>query len=270
MAAKLAQDGDVKAVVAVGGDGTVAEVASGLLGTGCPLGIIPAGTGNDYRRSLDITDDTISAVDIILENKQRKADTVKINGRTFLNIITVGFDVEVLKRAPKYKLFGEASYTMAAIDRAFFAKPNRAKIEIDGKSEEKEFLLFAAGCGAYYGGGINSLPGADPYDGLLDLCLIDNVSTFKILALLPKYKIGAHYDLSIAHFSRAENIKITSDKPLSVKRRRGSAPAHIRAGISDSPRKPERAFGCLAPNYTGCFENGLLCIYEALFIIILP
>jgi len=216
LAAKFIADDDIKAVVAVGGDGTVAEVAAGLLGTERPLGIIPAGTGNDYRRSLDIADDTIGAVDIILANKQRKADTVKINGRTFLNIITVGLDVEVVKRAPKYKLFGEASYTMAAIDRAFFAKPNRAKIIIDGHEEEKEFLLFAAGCGAYYGGGMNPLPGANPYDGLLDLCLIDNVSTFKILSLLPKYKVGAHVDLDITHFSKAKNIKIVSENPLAV------------------------------------------------------
>ena len=216
LAAELVLSNDVKAVIAVGGDGTVAEVASGLLNTDCPLGIIPAGTGNDYRRSLDIPDDTINALDVILKNNRKKVDTVKINGRTFLNIITVGLDVEVVKRAPKYKLFGEASYTLAAIDRAFFAKPNYAKIIIDGQAEEKEFLLFAAGCGAYYGGGMNPLPGANPYDGFLDLCLIDNVSTFKILSLLPKYKIGAHINLDIAHFSKAKNIKIISKNPLAV------------------------------------------------------
>ncbi len=216
LAAELSQNSDVKAVIAVGGDGTVAEVAAGLLDTNCPLGIIPSGTGNDYRRSLEIPYDTINAIDTILANKQRRADTVKINGRTFLNIITVGFDVEVVKRAPKYKMFGSASYTLAAIDRAFFAKPNVAEFEIDGVKEKKEFLLFAAGCGAYYGGGMNPLPGANPYDGLLDLCLIDNVSTFKILSLLPKYKIGAHSDLKMTHFSRAKNIKIVSEKPLSI------------------------------------------------------
>ena len=216
LAKKLGATGEVKAVVAVGGDGTVAEVAAGLLGTGCPLGIVPAGTGNDYRRSLDIPDDTVNALDTILSDKIKHADTVKINGRTFLNIVTVGFDVEVVRRATKYKLFGEASYTFAAIDRAFFAKQSRAKIIIDGKEEEKDFLLFAAGCGAYYGGGMNPLPGADPYDGLLDLCLIDKVSTLKILSLMPKYKIGAHSDLPMAHFSRAKNIKIISEMPLSV------------------------------------------------------
>lgn len=216
IAAKLAKNSDIKAVIAVGGDGTVAEVATGLLDTGCPLGIIPSGTGNDYRRSLNISDDTIDAVDLILCGKQKKVDTVKINGRSFLNIITVGFDVEVVKRAEKYKMFGGISYTFAAIDRAFFAKPNQAKIIIDGKQEEKEFLLFAAGCGAYYGGGMNPLPGANPYDGLLDLCMIDSVSTLKILSLLPKYKAGNHYDLDLCHFSKAKNIKIISEKPLAV------------------------------------------------------
>lgn len=216
MASELKNSGDVTAVIAVGGDGTVAEVAAGLLNADCPMGIIPSGTGNDYRRSLQIPDDTVKAVDTILNNQPKKVDTVKINGKTFLNITTVGFDVEVLKRAPKYKLFGEASYTLAAIDRAFFAKPNRARIIIDGEEKEKEFLLFAAGCGAYYGGGMNPLPGANPFDGMLDVCLIDNVPTFKILSLLPKYKTGEHYGLGIAHFSKAKNIKIISENKLSV------------------------------------------------------
>jgi YegS/Rv2252/BmrU family lipid kinase len=216
LASKLAKDNDTEAVIAVGGDGTVAEVAAGLLDTKCPMGILPGGTGNDYRRSFGIPNDIKDAVDIVLSGSQRLADTVKINGRTFLNIITVGFDVEVVRRAPFYGIFGAASYTFAAIDRAFFARPNRAEFTIDGKSEEKEFLLFAAGCGAYYGGGMNPLPGANPYDGLLDLCLIDKASTFKILSLLPKYKVGEHEELDIAHFSKAKHIKIVLDKPLAI------------------------------------------------------
>ncbi|MCK5128641.1 MAG: diacylglycerol kinase family lipid kinase [Clostridiales bacterium] len=204
------------AVVAVGGDGTVAEVAEGLMGTNTPIGIVPSGTGNDYRRSLDITDDTMSAIDIILQNNIRKADTVKINGRNFLNITTVGLDVEVVRRAAHYKIFGAASYTLAAIEAAFFAKPNRATFVIDGKTEDKEFLLFAAGCGAYYGGGMNPLPGATPFDGMLSICMIDVISSLKILSLLPKYKVGAHANLKVAHFSKAKNIKIVSEVPMFV------------------------------------------------------
>ncbi len=213
LAAHYAKDPETKAVIAVGGDGTVAEVAAGLLDTECPMGIIPGGTGNDYRRCFSIPSDISEAIDIVLSGSVRNADTVKINGRTFLNIVTVGFDVEVARRSVAYRMFGSASYTLAAIEQAFFAKPNRAQITIDGVTEEKDFLLFAAGCGAYYGGGINALPGADPYDGLLDVCLIDNVSTFKILSLLPKYTEGKHTNLSIAHISKAKNIKIVMEKP---------------------------------------------------------
>ncbi len=216
LAKHFAQNPDTKAVVAVGGDGTIAEVAAGLLDTDCAMGIIPGGTGNDYRRCFGISNDVKDAVDIILSGSARNADTVKINGNTFLNITTVGFDVEVVRRSQSYRMFGAASYTLAAIERAFFAKPNRAQITMDGVTEEKEFLLFAAGCGAYYGGGINALPGADPYDGMLDVCLIDNVSTFKILSLLPKYTEGQHTELSMAHFSKAKHIKIVMDKPHAI------------------------------------------------------
>lgn len=207
---------NIKAIIAVGGDGTVAEVAAGTMDTNCPIGIIPAGTGNDYRRTLDIPIDTLSALETILQDNIKKTDTVKINGRTFLNIVTVGFDVEVLKRAKFYSILGSASYYLAAIERAFWAKPNKTTFIIDGVKSEEEFLLFAAGCGAYYGGGMNPLPGADPFDGMLDLCIIDMISPLKILSLLPKYKIGAHKDMKIAHFSKAENIKITSEIPLAI------------------------------------------------------
>ncbi len=216
LAYELSRQQHVKAVIAVGGDGTVAEVATGIMETQCPMGIIPGGTGNDYRRSFDIAYDTLSAVDIILQNNVRKADTVKINGRDFLNITTIGLDVEVVRRARHYSLFGSASYTLAAIESAFLAKPNYATFTIDGKTEEREFLLFAAGCGAYYGGGMNPLPGADPFDGLLDVCTIDVVSSLKILSLLPKYKVGGHADLDITHFETAKNIKICSEVPMEV------------------------------------------------------
>lgn len=207
---------DVKAVVAVGGDGTVAEVAAGLMDTDCPMGIIPAGTGNDYRRNFGIPDDIIGAVDVLLQENIKQVDTVTINGQTFLNIITVGFDVEVVKRAERYKVFGQMAYTLGAIEGAFWSKPNKAKFTIDDEEFEKEFLLFAAGCGAYYGGGMNPLPGANPFDGMLDFCMIDSVSSLKILKLLPKYKAGQHTDLEMAHFDRARRIVIDSEKPLTI------------------------------------------------------
>ncbi len=94
IAFKLTKQNDIKAIVAVGGDGTVAEVASGIVNTDCMMGIIPAGTGNDYRRSLDIPYETLSAMDIILKNNIRKVDIVKINDKPFLNNITEGLDVE--------------------------------------------------------------------------------------------------------------------------------------------------------------------------------
>ncbi|MEX1377879.1 MAG: diacylglycerol kinase family protein [Eubacteriales bacterium] len=207
IAEKLIADGE-KLIVAVGGDGTIAEVAKAVFGTDAALGIIPAGTGNDYKRAVGVPDEIEHSVDFLLNGKPTPCDALDCNGEVYLNIVSMGFDVEVAKRAEKYKIFGSASYTIAAIDRAFSAKGTKAKITIDGEVIEKEILLTAIGNGTHYGGGINSLPAADIQDGLLDICIADTTSPLNILKLLPKYSAGKHTDLDIIHIYKAEEIKI--------------------------------------------------------------
>ena len=207
IAKKLIADGE-RLMVAVGGDGTIAEVAKAVFGTKAALGIIPAGTGNDYKRAVGIPDAVEESVEFLLKGKPTPCDALDCNGEVYLNIVSMGFDVEVAKRAEKYKFFGSASYTLAAIDRAFSAKGTKAKITIDGEVMKKEILLTAIGNGTHYGGGINSLPTADIQDGLLDICISDPTTPLNILKLLPKYSAGKHMDLDIIHIYKAKEIKI--------------------------------------------------------------
>ena len=186
-----------KILVAIGGDGTVTEVARSIYGTDAALGIIPAGTGNDYRRVVGIPDEIEKTVDFLLNGKPTPCDALECNGEICLNIVSIGFDVEVAKRANNYKLFGSAAYTIAAIDRALFAKNQYANITIDGENIRKNILLAAVGNGSHYGGGINSLPTADITDGLLDICIVDATTPLNILRLLPKYVAGAHTDMDL-------------------------------------------------------------------------
>lgn len=206
-----------KKIVAVGGDGTVAEVAKAIYGTDAALGIIPAGTGNDYRRAVGVPDEIDKSVEFLLKGKPTPCDALEVNGEVYLNIISMGFDVEVAKRANNYKIFGSAAYTLAAVDRALFAKNQYATITIDGKEIKKNILLVAIGNGSHYGGGMNSLPTADITDGLLDICVVDATTPLNILKVLPRYVAGTHMDMDIVSIYSAKEITIKlDDKQLPV------------------------------------------------------
>ena len=103
IAAELAQKEEITAVVSVGGDGTAGEVAAGLTGTDKAMGIIPAGTGNDFIKSAGIPNDPDKALDILLNGKTERIDTGIVNDRFFLNVCGTGFDVTVLDYAENEK-----------------------------------------------------------------------------------------------------------------------------------------------------------------------
>lgn len=212
-AVELAQEATKRdqIVIAVGGDGTISEVARGLKHSDTVMGIMPAGTGNDYRLSLNIPSDPIAAINVIMDGYQKKVDTIDFDGRTSINIVSMGFDVDVLRRSKHYKATGPAAYTLAAIEAAFFSKCQSAKITVDGEVYHQPFLLMALGCGNYYGGGMKALPNANTTDGKIDICFLDAVSGAKILKLLPQYMKGKHESLGITHMLKAEEVTIEMD-----------------------------------------------------------
>ena len=199
-------------VIAVGGDGTLSEIAKGLKHTDGVMGILPGGTGNDYRHSLNIPSDPLAAMNIIMDGYQKKVDTVDFDGRTCVNIVSMGFDVDVLRRSKRYRFTGHSAYTFAAIEAAFFSKCQSAKITVDDEVYHQPFLLMALGCGTYYGGGMKALPKANTTDGMLDLCFFDAIGSLKILQLLPKYMKGLHESIPVTHMLKAEKVTIELDK----------------------------------------------------------
>ena len=94
--ARQARDAQAETVLAIGGDGTAFEVARGLVGSDTPLGVIPAGTGNDFVKTIGVPQDPESALEYVLASEPQKTDVGEINGEMFLNEIGTGFDVSVL------------------------------------------------------------------------------------------------------------------------------------------------------------------------------
>ncbi|MGI6161754.1 MAG: diacylglycerol/lipid kinase family protein [Christensenellales bacterium] len=183
------------AVVAVGGDGTLVEVATGLAGSDCIMGVIPAGTGNDFSRTLGIPRDPELALDTVLNGKIIQSDMGLINGKDyFLNVAGLGFDVSVLKHSYKTnRIFkGMAAYFLAVLLALVNLKFPRVKITTPDGVIEQEALMLAVANGRCFGGGMMVAPDARLDDGLFNVCLIRKLGRLSVLKLLPSFIKGSH------------------------------------------------------------------------------
>ena len=187
IAAELASDAEIAAVISVGGDGTAGEVAAGLTGTGKTMGIIPAGTGNDFIKSAGIPMDPSEALKLILCGKSRPIDTGTVNDRFFLNVCGTGFDVTVLDYAEseKEKHRGLTPYFLGLLKAIFHYKSVELTVTADGERQEGKYLICSIANGRFIGGGIPICPAADIRDGLLDLVLIRGIRRWQIPFHLP-------------------------------------------------------------------------------------
>lgn len=176
-----------------GGDGTVHRAVNAVMDSGCAdeamLKIVPIGSGNDFVRSFDDMPDEFVA------------DVMKFNDRHAANLVNMGFDCGVVKRADKIKkipfITGPMAYILGVVGELLHKKPMNAKITItygDGTTEtyEDKFLLVAIGNGRWYGGGFKVTPGAKLNSGTLDVTIVKNVRFFTFLKLVGAFKKGKH------------------------------------------------------------------------------
>ncbi len=184
---------------AVGGDGTLNEVANGALGfPNVEIAFIPAGTGNDFAR---IFTNRRFFLDIKrqLEGRAKTIDLVQYGDRVIVNMLNIGLDCAVAKKKGEIKerfpLVGPLAY-IAGIGVVFAGNrgfPIRVTLE-DGRVFDEEFTLIAVGNGAYCGGGFKGVPKAEIDDGLLDVSLIRKVNRRTFAALIGKYRKGSHLE----------------------------------------------------------------------------
>ena len=214
LAAKLASDPEVLAVAAVGGDGTAGEVAAGLCGTDKPMAIIPAGTGNDFIKSVGIPNDPRRALDILLTCAPQPTDTGEVNGEFFLNVCGTGFDVTVLDyaEAEKAKHRGLTPYLLGLVKANFHYRSVRLKITDETGVTEGRFLVCTVANGRFIGGGIPICPAADPSDGLLDLVLVRHVPRRRIPLYLPGLMMGRDLNFRITTHRRVRSVTFEGEK----------------------------------------------------------
>lgn len=192
LAREAAAEAECSGVVAVGGDGTCYEVACGLMDTSVPFGIIPAGTGNDFIKTVGIPKKPLEALALILKGEARPVDVGRMNERLFLNVSGTGFDVTVLDftlQAKKY-VKGILPYLYGLIRAIAYYKPVHIRITADGETWEQDVLICSVANGRFFGGGIPICPDAAPDDGCFDLVVVENKPRWMIPFYLPGLLFG--------------------------------------------------------------------------------
>lgn len=217
LAARAAAEGfDV--VVAYGGDGTINEVATGLVGTRSALGIIPAGSGNGMAGGLGIPKRPQLAVEIITDAPFRAIDVGRVDGQCFFNVFGLGFDAFLADRFHREagSVRGKLPYfTLGARSYASYLPP-RLKITTQGERWEAEPLTLAIANGPEYGSGARIAPHADFGDGWLDLVTIDPMPTRRALLALPRLFTGGIGRIPEYHCRRIREVTVQVDEIVPV------------------------------------------------------
>ena len=210
--AKEACDMQADTVLAIGGDGTSLEVARGMIGRDSALGIIPAGTGNDFVKTLGVPLQPIEALDYILTHPPQRTDAGEINGEIFLNEIGTGFDVSVLDYAAKAKktFRGILPYLYGVLMTLFRFHSIPLTYAIDGgeKVTMDAFVVSAAN-GGKIGGGIPIAPQAKVDDGKLDVTIVGKVKKTKLIGRLIGLMRGKILDFPETQYCRAKSVTFT-------------------------------------------------------------
>jgi diacylglycerol kinase (ATP) len=219
--AQAAAQAGCERVVAVGGDGTVCEVANGVAGTATAVGIVPTGTGNDSARNLGIPSWRFAAARLALTGPIRAIDLGEIetarSSTYFVNVAGFGFDAEVANRVnalPKL-VGGTVPYVLGVLQTLWQFRSPSMRITLDDRTvDQRVFLLAVANC-ASYGGGMRIAPDAVPDDGLFDVCIVGDLSWFEVLRLIPKLYSGGHRSHPAVELVRCREVHAQSLVPVS-------------------------------------------------------
>ncbi len=206
------------AVVAIGGDGLVSQVAGELVETDTPLGIIPAGRGNDFARGLGIPLDIVGACATIVTGHQQRVDVGQANGRYFFSVAVMGLAAEINRKANTFtKLRVNALYSLLTVITIFTDEPQPFTVEYEGHRRRCYSWMIAVGNTWSSARGMALVPAARPDDGQLDACIINGMGKFELLlSVFPKVFRGRHLYHTGVDTIRGREMTIESDRPCDM------------------------------------------------------
>ncbi len=208
-----------KHVVAVGGDGTVHEVANGLLcaESDAALGVVPIGSGNDFAKLVGVYgDDPVRAVARLVTARSRRFDAGRVCDEWFVNSVGFGFGPAVVKaRNAMQHLRGFLSYLVPIVKTFFKFEPPVFEVATPGFRERGYMMMIEVCNGTTAGGSYRFAPDADPTDGKMDVCLIRRVSLPRFLLALPRVMRGTHVTMrEVALIKTAKLVIRSPEEPL--------------------------------------------------------
>ena len=214
-------------VVAMGGDGTISEVADGLVAAGgaAELGIIPRGTGGDFRRTLGIGKELFAAAEHVRKSAPRQVDVGRISylthdgaeaSRHFVNVASFGFSSVVARRAndSSKRLGGRVSFLSAVVRSLLTYDNTEVTVSIDGgEASRMTVLLAAVGNGRFFGGGMKICPEAKLDDGSFDLVAVGDLGRLSVLAKIHRIYSGDHLSMKEVRSVRCRRLRVAPADP---------------------------------------------------------
>ena len=199
-------------VVAVGGDGSVNEVANGLIGTNTAMALLPTGSGNGLARHLKIPLDLKQALTIINTGKQSQIDTIQFNDTHFVNVAGIGFDAQIGWEFANYGKRGFSSYIKLVLRELRQYQSEKYELIFDGESVFKEAFLISFANGSQWGNNAYIAPMADISDGLMDIAILKKINW--------RNGLSVGYHLFNRKLHQTKHLEIIKAKEVTVKQKR--------------------------------------------------
>ena len=206
------------AVVAVGGDGTINELGSALVGSDIPLGIIPEGSGNGLALYLGIPLNETAALRRINRFDVQEVDSGVINGHPFFNIAGLGFDASVSDKFANDQMRGPVGYLRTVVNVLGSYKPCRYHLTIDGAEYDREAFMISVANSPQYGNNAYIAPNASVNDGILDVCIVNKFPLYTLPMMV--------YHLFNRSVDQSEYVEIIPGKEISIQRT-DNGPVHV-------------------------------------------
>ena len=220
LARKLCESGEELRFYACGGDGTVNEVANGIIGyDNAAMSVIPVGTGNDFLKNFGDDAEKFRDAENLWDGPQFPMDAIDVNGRVALTIACSGIDARVARDVHKYSespiLDGKSSYIASLLVNFLFKGiGSHWTVELDGETIEDDFSLVSVCNGRYYGGGFMPVAEARMDDGVLNTLVVKKVSRGAFIKFVGPYSKGQYYKFPhVARCVAPKVVRIRSEKP---------------------------------------------------------
>lgn len=205
----LAREATDEVVVAVGGDGTVNEVARGIVGSEKILGIIPCGSGDGLARHLGLSHNINKAIETIEQGKWKTIDAAEVNGRPFFSVCGVGFDAVVSERFAQSGKRGLSNYVKQGLKTWKTYSPDHYKVEIDGEKIQTDALFITVGNSNQWGNNAKITPLADCCDGVLDVTIVEKFGVLELPWLALRLMTGTLHRSRRVRCFKGKKIHIT-------------------------------------------------------------